>query len=563
MSLVGNLEDLGLGEILQIVSLSRKSGVLELVSGARVGRIVFHDGQVTRAVSSVFPENLGDLLLRGKLIDFAMLKNALVRQQELADGRRLGDLLADEFGVSREAIEKAVREQIERVVYSFFGWDEGTFSFELGEPEEIAGPGFNPLQFMLDQGLNPQWLAMEGSRIIDEKRHRGESLEDQGESFVDADRLLAEVKGEPYSDAGKQRSSPETAGATGGKTGFLIVDDDPLVAEQVAALLQQRQIAVRVFTTGADFLTAVATADPEQTALVVDLMMPRRDGSGILGGLELVETIRQQSPGFQIMVMSDHPNPEAEQRLQQLGVPVLLRKPKKSALCDGAPGPEMVALIESFLSACANTGAPDTQADRLVNLGAELMRELGEPEMVDRPSVVPQSPGLHLLRGMLEELNNPALGGGIILLILRFASELMNRAMILLIKEREIAGLGQFGIGDAGESADIRVRGIRIPKNEPNLFSAALQSMKPYKAVPESRPWDDYLFEKLGGGRPAEVFVGPLLSEGRVVAVLYGDNLPETSNIGDTEALEIFLSQAGLAMEKALMERRSGTHGAA
>ncbi|PLY11667.1 MAG: hypothetical protein C0624_01655 [Desulfuromonas sp.] len=30
MSLVGNLEDLGLGEILQIVSLSRKSGVLTL-----------------------------------------------------------------------------------------------------------------------------------------------------------------------------------------------------------------------------------------------------------------------------------------------------------------------------------------------------------------------------------------------------------------------------------------------------------------------------------------------------------------------------------------------------
>ena len=200
----------------------------------------------------------------------------------------------------------------------------------------------------------------------------------------------------------------------------------------------------------------------------------------------------------------------------------------------------------------------EAEEERLIDLGAELMREMGEPESGEKASPVPQSPGLHLLRGMLEELNNPSLGGGIILLILRFASELMNRAMILLVKENEIAGLGQFGIGQSGGSADSRVRNIRIPKGETNLFDEALRSMSPYKVAPKSCQWNDYLFEQLGGGRPGEVFVGPLISEGRVVAVLYGDNLPEVIPIGDTESLEIFLSQAGLAMEKALLERRMG-----
>ena len=41
MSLVGSLEDLGLGDILQIVSLSRKSGLLLLRSDDGEGRIVF------------------------------------------------------------------------------------------------------------------------------------------------------------------------------------------------------------------------------------------------------------------------------------------------------------------------------------------------------------------------------------------------------------------------------------------------------------------------------------------------------------------------------------------
>ena len=68
--------------------------------------------------------------------------------------------------------------------------------------------------------------------------------------------------------------------------------------------------------------------------------------------------------------------------------------------------------------------------------------------------------------------------------------------------------------------------------------------------------WNRYLFGQLGGGAPTEVFVGPIVSEGKVVALLYGDNLPEKKPIGDTDSLEIFLSQAGLAMEKAILQRR-------
>ncbi len=168
MSLVGNLEDLGLGEILQIVSLSRKSGVLQLTSREREGRVIFFDGQVIRASASTHPENLGDLVLREGMADMEMLKKALVIQQKSDDERRIGDILVSDFGVDREDIEKAVREQVEKVVYSFFSWDEGSFSFELGDPGELAATNLNPLQFMLDSGLNPQWLAMEGSRLLDE-----------------------------------------------------------------------------------------------------------------------------------------------------------------------------------------------------------------------------------------------------------------------------------------------------------------------------------------------------------------------------------------------------------
>jgi hypothetical protein len=51
------------------------------------------------------------------------------------------------------------------------------------------------------------------------------------------------------------------------------------------------------------------------------------------------------------------------------------------------------------------------------------------------------------------------------------------------------------------------------------------------------------------------VFVGPLISrDGKIVGILYGDNLPENDPIPDTSCLEVFISQAGIALERALKE---------
>ena len=557
MSLVGNLEDLGLGEILQIVSLSRKSGVLQLNSLDRDGRVIFHDGQVIRASASTFPENIGDLVIRAGMVDIGTLKKALVIQHERDDGRRIGDILVSDFGVDREAIETVVREQVEKIVYSFFSWDEGAFSFELGDPGELASTTLNPLQFMLDSGLNPQWLAMEGSRILDEKRHRGEDVDERGESLIDIDQMLAEVKGEV-----PVKSSAEALDATALTTtpprNFIVVDDDPGTAEKIASLLQKRKSPVHVFTNYNSFLESVAQADPASTTLVIDLIMPRRDGLGVLGGLELLEEVRAQYPDFQVLVMSDHPNREAEQSVRNFGVPTLFPKPKKDDVLTERGRAGLIALVDAIIALSEDSSEEPEQADGLYNIGAELLREMGEMATGTPEQSSQQSPGLHLLRGMLQELNNPSLGGGIILLILRFASELMSRAVILLVKEEEIVGLGQFGIELNGDSADVRVRNVKLPREEDHLFKDALQSFSPYRSTAKKSEWNDYFFEQLGGQRPGEVFVGPLVSEGRVVAVLYGDNLPDEKPIGDTEALEIFLSQAGLAMEKALLERRMG-----
>lgn len=587
MSLVGNLEDLGLGEILQIVSLSRRSGVLSLESRGREARVIFRNGQVIRATSSTFQQNLGEVLIQQGVIDLTILKRALSIQADEGYSQLLGGIMIDRFGVSADAIETVVREQIENVVYSLFAWAEGTFEFELQEVNEADNAKLDPVQFMLKQGLNPQYLAMEGSRIIDEQRHRGESGEEgeqpaAPEETLDlAFDLLQEPSAAasaapiptpdpPFQQPEEHQVTPpppadpagsaqalaeeleefEPAEAEQGRH-LVLVDDDPETLAALAPLLERQGYRVDAMEKSEDALIRVDTLfrDGVQPTVVVDLIMPRMDGTGILGGLELMELVRNNFPEIPLLGLSDFHNDEAQKKLRSMGIPILI-KPLKGELDDA-----LDLFAPRLLKALTNLSAVEEVSFSSVNIGDELRLEMGEEPALAAPHA-PQSTGISQLRGMLEELNNPQLGGGIILLVLRFAAEFVNRAVVLLVKRESVQGLGQFGLQDKDGSADYRIRNLSIPKGEPSLFTEVLETRFPVKGEVKPSQWSDHFLGQLGGGRPAEVFVGPIVSEGKVVAVLYGDNLPEEKPIGDTDSLEIFLSQAGIAMEKALLQRR-------
>lgn len=555
MSLVGNLEDLGLGEILQIVSLSRKSGVLSLYSRGREGKIVFRQGQVIRAIIDGLQSHLGQLLLKKGVIADATLRQALSLQLQEGGKERLGAILADRFSVPADLIEEVVREQIENTVYALFSWEEGSFDFELRDTVDAHDePRQDPSQCFLEQGLNPQFLAMEGSRILDERRHRGEPpLEDtldreDGPLLDSCDLAFDLIQDEPPVES-------TALPAKGEDRIVVLVDDDDLVREQLASLLSSWGFTVHDFSKTEDTLIKIdfLCRDGFQPTVLVDLIMPRMDGTGILGGLELIDLIYDNFPHLTVIVLADHHTSNAEQQVREKGYPLLL-KPRRAEISDPKTFHPFAERLQSQLSGFTLEKTVEG-ASQTINLGDELFREIGE-EFV--PVSVPEAQGLgiSLLRSMLEELNNPSLEGGIPLLVLRFAAEYMNRAVVLIVREDGIRGLGQFGVVDPEGLADARVRDLHIPLGVDPLFTRVITARTAVKEPPEQNEWTRYLFEQLGGGEPQELFLGPLTSEGKVVALLYGDNLPEKKPIGDTESLEIFLAQAGLAMEKSLLQRR-------
>jgi len=163
---------------------------------------------------------------------------------------------------------------------------------------------------------------------------------------------------------------------------------------------------------------------------------------------------------------------------------------------------------------------------------------------------------LNLLTSMIAELSGPSTSSEITLMVLRFASEIMNRALILLVRKDDIVGLGQFGLVLPEGSPQERVRAIRIPLSDPSIFRDVVEKKVPYKSqLPQSK-WHQYFVDQLGKDWPVEIFTAPLICEGRVIAILYGDNIPNKEKIGDTEGLEAFIKVTGFAFGKALLERR-------
>ncbi|MBI3594374.1 MAG: DUF4388 domain-containing protein [Nitrospirae bacterium] len=185
----------------------------------------------------------------------------------------------------------------------------------------------------------------------------------------------------------------------------------------------------------------------------------------------------------------------------------------------------------------------------------EIQRETSI-EKTARPEGEGLRKDLQLLNTMIDELSSPSSGGEVILLILRFASELLNRGLVFLVKKEEVWGWGQCGIVLAGKSPDEEIRKIRIPLAEESVFKTVFQQKTNFKGPLEKLKWHSEVVNHLGGEWPGEVFVGPIMNEGRVIAFLYGDNLPMTREIGEVEGLETFLKIAGYAFGKMMLEKK-------
>lgn len=131
--LKGELSDVGLSEVFQMLSASGKEGTLTVKSGKRRMHIYFGRNSIRlMCEGDVSHTALGKLLLRTNRITQEQLTEALQRQQQTGD--LLGKTLVDMGFLSEEDVINSVKTQLEEEICNVFLWENAEFEFVPGRP---------------------------------------------------------------------------------------------------------------------------------------------------------------------------------------------------------------------------------------------------------------------------------------------------------------------------------------------------------------------------------------------------------------------------------------------
>ena len=139
-ALRGDVDILGLGSLLQLLSFNKREGILTVAQGTEKKTIHFGAQGIRLLSSSMRRINkLGKILLRRRTISKEDL-DALLKEQKLL-GWKLGQIALTSGLVKKKDIEDALREQVEEEIFDLFMWSNATFEFAYPETSSTTNSG--------------------------------------------------------------------------------------------------------------------------------------------------------------------------------------------------------------------------------------------------------------------------------------------------------------------------------------------------------------------------------------------------------------------------------------
>jgi GAF domain-containing protein len=163
---------------------------------------------------------------------------------------------------------------------------------------------------------------------------------------------------------------------------------------------------------------------------------------------------------------------------------------------------------------------------------------------------------LETLQRRLEDLRKGGDATQVSALVMEVAREFFERGILFLVKNQQARGLGGFGLAPGEDNLNLLAREVAIPLAEPSVFQDVVGRRRPHWGeLPEGK-WSQYLLARIGRFKSGSVALIPLLTHRETIAVLFGDN-PETGRTpGRLDSLEVFINQAGIALENAFLQRK-------
>jgi CheY-like chemotaxis protein len=587
MGLRGQLEDMPFVDILQIMAFSKKTGYLHVESPLGRGAVVFQDGKVMCAYSW---STLGYL-------------------KRIADGQYQEE---EKSSIMKEQVETSLRELARLREGGFHFQLTPSVSREL-EGADISPfllqSGINTQHLLMDLAKDIDDDRRDTTAML-ESVFRGEAASiprfEEPETSESRDATPASVVEPPASDDGVQhelaatvaltdptptgalpeptpleaaaepvsigtvdasapqgasddpepvRASQETAEEGlddpfstplrhNGYT-VVVVDDEPEVTEVVGEELTAN--GYRVFTATAPVEgTTIAkerVGAGDRVLVVADLKMPTSTGRSFFGGFELVRRLQRAKASVPVLLMAEYLSDKARRRALKLGIRKVAFKPALSKLDLGQYKSDLRSFAGTILGGLGDLAAGQMTQEQEQKRGQPSESATGDPSLM-----------LNFLASMTEQLSNPHRSVDISRMVLQVAEKFFGRGILFLLKDDKACGLSGFGLatGERENAALVRRLGFDIDVAKP--FGEVVNRRKTQRLEAELDLLQPLLFCHIGRGRSTEAALVPMLNNAEVLLILYGDNAVTGKPLAPLVGLELFMAQAGMALENVFLQ---------
>jgi len=566
VSLLGRLEDLSLTDIVQIVFLSRRTGVLEIIDNAGRHTVLFRQGMVVNASGPEHPDLVTFLQKRG---DVNSDQVRTVRQLE-DQGVSCGSTVVEMNLMTSDRVVDAIRERILSVVTPLLASRDGQFNFILSETMSAVDMEYEPEVLLKDGGFSPQKIIgmAEGEKIkplrgLEESLKAGQALRrgntSPGTAPVPLDLGLGQPDvGPTLSRSGPAESQPHVATPSTSKfkvagglfevespdatyRNVILFERDPLVRVAARRAFGKKGVKIAQFGSLDDVRSAMTDLFRSNSFFVTFLELTSDDAT-----LRVVQQVKHRNPRLPVVVIDREADLRRRHDLLRAGADLYLTRPPQERMQPENAQEELALFADELVLFAERSFAQWEQVTG--NFGVDAGKrfyEMGEKENVDRSFVV--------LKQFINELSNPNDIGQVASTILHLSGEYFDRGALFIATDDAFLGLGGFGVTGGGESMDERIRSIRIERSDPSILSDVAASRQPHHGKIRRTDANLHLIERMGNLLPTEVVALPIMHNEQGIGILYGDNAEHRAPIDSITGLEIFLSQAGYAFGNAVM----------
>lgn len=597
MAFTGELEQLHIVDIIQLLNTTRKSGTLSVRGSRGESRFIFSSGYIVGASHLNDRIRIGSVLVAINAISREDLSQALQVQHHAGKNRKpLMTTLIELGKLDRDAASRALRKLIEMTLVDVIGWSKGTFTLDT-DVITVSPECSYPLSKMEQEiSLDAQMILMDALRIYDERerdrragkavtsdedifaeeissespverRHEGTVLTEYDLGLSALDQLEMKIPQfipttesfEPL-QIHRQKISEMLAG-------FPLEEQ-----ESFASFLDKSMITIGV-PDGVQRLKGSAKAlllySPDELIRYAVMTICKNNGVLVLTADnegELDRTLRQCST-MNISPLLIFDDPALQEGFLSRDALVGLRRHVREtyprlALIQMTSVTDFPFQLQSLREGVRAVFPRPAPVNGKASYIADTMRLLEAlqsyvtclfHEQHDLSADDDRLMSLKTHIAVMRQISEPS---GVSLSLLDSFSGLCGRSIAFLVRQGELIGEKTVGVFTGRNAGPVPPSRLTVPLTPPSVFREAFQKGQVFYGEASDTVITEHLFDKIGSPPGPEIILLPITSRGKTVALLYGDSCVQHASPRYRDFIEILALEAGLVLENVLYRKQ-------